>query len=70
MDAPIVLVHFDDDLVIGADARGHLESSCNRPTIVRFAGPHFAIEVRPRESAAAIALAVAPLFEGARRASA
>jgi pimeloyl-ACP methyl ester carboxylesterase len=60
--APIVLVQFDDDLVIGPSARAHLESVCERATVVRFAGPHFAIETRPRESAAAIASAVAPLF--------
>ncbi len=68
--APIVLVQFDEDLVIGLAARAHLESVCARATVVRFAGPHFAIEVRPRESAAAVALAIAPLFEAPRRASA
>ena len=51
-------------------ARLHLESVCVRATVVRFAGPHFAIEVRPRESAAAVALAIASLFEAPRRASA
>ena len=70
IEAPIVLVQFDDDLVIGAAARLHLESVCARATVVRFAGPHFAIEVRPRESAAAVELAVASLFEAPRRASA
>ena len=68
--APIVLVQFDDDLVIGSASRLHLESVCARATVVRFAGPHFAIEVRPRESAAAVALAIASLFEVPRRASA
>ena len=70
IEAPIVLVQFDDDLVVGTVARLHLESVCARATVVRFAGPHFAIEVRPRESAAAVALAIASLFEAPRRASA
>ena len=65
-----MLVQFDDDLVVGTVARLHLESVCVRATVVRFAGPHFAIEVRPRESAAAVELAVASLFEAPRRASA
>ena len=59
---PIVLVHFDDDHVIGADARGHLESVCHNAEVVRVPGPHFAIETRPRESAAAIAPRLAAMF--------
>ena len=59
---PVFIVHFDDDLVIGAGARGHLESVCHNAEIVRVPGPHFAIETRPRESAAAIAPRLAQLF--------
>ena len=51
---PIVLVQFDDDLLIGSRARGALEAVCHNAQVVRFKGPHFSIEVRPRESAAAI----------------
>ena len=63
VDIPIVLVQFDDDLVIGRSARAALEAACARAAVVRFAGPHFSIEVQPRESAAAVLEAVAPLFE-------
>ena len=59
---PIIVAHFDDDLVIGAAARGHLESVCHNAEVVRVPGPHFAIETRPRESAAAIAPRLAALF--------
>ncbi len=59
---PVILVNFDDDIVIGADARGHLESVCHNAEVVRAPGPHFAIETRPRESAAALAPQLAALF--------
>ena len=59
---PLIIAHFDDDFVIGADARGHLESVCHNAEVVRVPGPHFAIETRPRESAAAIAPRLAALF--------
>ncbi len=59
---PIVLMQFDDDLVIGGRARGALEAVCHNARIVRFKGPHFAIEVRPRESAAAIREPLAAIF--------
>lgn len=59
---PVILAHFDDDFVIGAQARGHLESVCHNAQVVRVPGPHFAIETRPRESAAAIAPRLAALF--------
>lgn len=59
---PIVLVQFDDDLVIGPNTRGALEAVCHNARIVRFKGPHFAIEVRPRESAAAIREPLAAIF--------
>ncbi|MGZ5085465.1 MAG: hypothetical protein ACXWBZ_19005, partial [Usitatibacter sp.] len=57
-----VLAHFDDDLVIGSAARGHLESVCHNADVVRIPGPHFAIETRPRESAAALLPRLAALF--------
>lgn len=60
--APIVLVQFDDDLVIGRSARAELEKACVRASVVRFAGPHFALEVQPRESAAAVLKAVEGMF--------
>jgi pimeloyl-ACP methyl ester carboxylesterase len=61
---PVVLVHFDDDLVIGAAARGQIESVCHNAQVVRVPGPHFAIETRPRECAAALLPTVTALFGG------
>jgi hypothetical protein len=52
--SPVVLVQFDHDQVVRARARGQLEAVCHNAHIVRFAGPHFALEVAPRECAAAI----------------
>jgi pimeloyl-ACP methyl ester carboxylesterase len=51
---PVVLVQFDDDRVIGSRARGELEEVCHNAEVIRFPGPHFAIETLPRECAAAI----------------
>jgi len=51
---PAVLVHFDSDVVIGSMARTHLESVCHKPVVLRLEGPHFALETRPAECAAAI----------------
>lgn len=59
---PVVVVHFDHDLVIGPAARRALEAACTRATVVKVPGPHFAIETRPRESAQAILAHAAPLF--------
>ena len=59
---PVIVAHFDDDLVIGAEARDHLVSVCHNAQVVRVPGPHFAIETRPRDSAAAIAPRLAALF--------
>ena len=59
---PVIVAHFDEDLVIGADARRQLEAVCHNAEVVRVPGPHFAIETRPRESAAAIAPRLATLF--------
>jgi pimeloyl-ACP methyl ester carboxylesterase len=63
---PVILVHFDHDLVIGASSRRVLEAACPGAAIVKVHGPHFAIETRPRESAAAILEQVTPLFGAAR----
>jgi pimeloyl-[acyl-carrier protein] methyl ester esterase len=54
LEAPITLVQFEDDLVIGPRARRELEEVCHNAHVVRFSGPHFAIETMPRESAAVI----------------
>jgi hypothetical protein len=59
---PIVLVHFDDDFLIGAAARGHLEAVCHNAEVVHAPGPHFAIETRPLEAAAAMRGPLAALF--------
>ena len=56
---PIVVVHFDSDVVIGPIARSHLESVCHEPIVLRLEGPHFALETRPMECAAAIGAAFA-----------
>lgn len=54
LSIPIVLLQFEDDLVVGAQARGELEAVCHNAQVVRFPGPHFAIETMPRECAEAI----------------
>jgi pimeloyl-ACP methyl ester carboxylesterase len=51
---PLVLLQYDDDQVIGRHARGELEAVCHNAQVVRFPGPHFAIETMPRECADAI----------------
>jgi pimeloyl-ACP methyl ester carboxylesterase len=51
---PTVIVHFDSDAVIGSLARSHLESVCHQPVVLRLEGPHFALETRPAQCAAAI----------------
>jgi pimeloyl-ACP methyl ester carboxylesterase len=62
MSIPVVLVQFEDDLVIGASAREHLEAACPHPHVVRVAGPHFALETRPTECADAIERALAAVL--------
>jgi pimeloyl-ACP methyl ester carboxylesterase len=52
--APIVIVQFDSDAVIGPLARAHLVSVCHNAHVLRLAGPHFALETRPAECAKAI----------------
>jgi pimeloyl-[acyl-carrier protein] methyl ester esterase len=64
MAIPVVLVQFEDDLVIGHAAREHLRSVCVDPHVVRIAGPHFALETRPVECAQAIAHALAAVLPG------
>ncbi len=59
---PVVLAQFQEDAVIGADHRAELEAACNDPRIVRIAGPHFNIEIRPRDVAEAIKPQLANLF--------
>jgi len=51
---PLVVVQFEEDLVIDPDSRAALVAACFEPRVVNVAGPHYAIEVRPRESAAAL----------------
>lgn len=62
---PIVLVQFDDDLVITPMARAQLVAACARPHVVRLPGPHFALETRAAECAAAIDRALAAVLPGA-----
>ena len=59
---PIVLVQFDRDQVVGVRARSELEAACRNADIVRLPGPHFALEVRPRECAEAIGVKIRSLL--------
>lgn len=59
---PIALLQFEEDLLVGREARGALEAVCHNATVVRFKGPHFALEVRPRETAAAIRETLQAMF--------
>ena len=56
---PVFLVQFRGDEVIGASEQAHLERVCHRPRVLRLDGPHFALETRPAECAAAIGAALA-----------
>ena len=51
---PVVVVHFESDLVIPGQARTDLEAACRNPRVLRLEGPHFAIATHPSECAAAI----------------
>ena len=62
LEVPLVLLQFDEDLVVGRAAREHLEAVCTGAKVVRFPGPHFALETRPAESAAALAASIDALF--------
>ncbi len=66
---PVVLAQFDDDLVIGSRARDELAQSCPGAEVIRIPGPHFAIETRPRETAAAILPRIASWFARPREAA-
>jgi hypothetical protein len=59
---PVVLVQFQGDEVVGSRARSELEAVCHNPSIVRFPGPHYALEIRPRECAEAIGAQIQSLF--------
>ena len=59
---PVVLAQFQDDSVIGAEHRADLEAACADPRIVRIAGPHFNIEIRPLHVAEALRPQLANLF--------
>jgi pimeloyl-[acyl-carrier protein] methyl ester esterase len=54
LGVPVVVLQFEDDLVVGSSARAQLETACARPHVLRIAGPHFALETRPGECAEAI----------------
>jgi pimeloyl-ACP methyl ester carboxylesterase len=60
---PVVVVEFSEDLVVGRAATSQLASCCASPIRLRIPGPHFAIETRPRECAAALLPCMAPFFE-------
>ena len=59
---PVVIVQFEDDLVIDPASRDALEAACFEPRVVKVPGPHYAIETRPREAAAALRPHLASLF--------
>jgi pimeloyl-ACP methyl ester carboxylesterase len=59
---PVVLMHFDADLLIGPLARAHLESVCHNAHVLRLPGPHFALETRPVECAQALDARLKLLF--------
>ena len=59
---PVIVVQFENDLVILPHVRDHLESVCHNPHVLRIPGPHFALETRPVESARAIAARLAQVL--------
>ena len=60
---PVVVVEFAHDLVVGRSSSAHLASCCASPVRVRLEGPHFAIETRPGECAAALAPHIDSFFD-------
>jgi pimeloyl-ACP methyl ester carboxylesterase len=62
---PVVVVQFDDDMVIGPMARAQLLAACARPHVVRLPGPHFALETRAAQCAAAVDGALATVLRRA-----
>jgi pimeloyl-[acyl-carrier protein] methyl ester esterase len=59
---PVVLAQFQEDLVIGARSRAELEAACHEPRVVGIPGPHYVIETRPAEAAAALRPQLQALF--------
>jgi pimeloyl-ACP methyl ester carboxylesterase len=59
---PMLIAQFQDDIVIGAEAHAVLAAACAEARVVRLPGPHFAIETKPRETAAALRGALAEFF--------
>ncbi len=64
---PVVLVQFARDRVVRARARRELEAVCHNARVVRFPGPHFALEVEPVACAEAIARALDAALEDHER---
>jgi pimeloyl-ACP methyl ester carboxylesterase len=60
---PVIVVEFENDLIVGRAATTHLASSCPGATLVRVPGPHFALETRPRECAEALRPHLEPFFD-------
>ena len=69
LQVPVVILHFDEDQLIGPAAHEHLVAACRRPHVVRLPGPHFALEIRPRECARAIDRALAAVLPAPSRPS-
>jgi hypothetical protein len=59
---PVLVVNFDSDLVVGSTARAHLAGVCHNAHVLDVPGPHFALETRPRECAAAIGERIRRVF--------
>ena len=59
---PVVLVQYQADMVINAQARAHLERVTSNAQVLKVPGPHFAIETKPREMAKVIHERIDRLF--------
>jgi len=62
---PVVVVEFDEDLVVGRSATAELARCCAGASVVRIPGPHFALETRPRECAEALRPHLGPFLDSA-----
>lgn len=62
LTVPVLLVQFDGDQVVGRRARAALEAACPSARVLRLPGPHFALETRPADCAAAIDRALRDLL--------
>lgn len=60
---PVIVVEFENDLIVGRSATEHLAANCPGCTLVRLPGPHFALETRPRDCAEALAPHLARFFD-------